>query len=594
MVGVQNLVSSKTNKLSYASVGGEGIEGEPEDELSLKLSDEELITLATNTESSYAPYYAKIKLRQQKNLAYYLGAQKSGSPAAHLDGQSIDSNILWEVCETFLAAALAKNPEPVVYADNSDTGNAISGDVKTLLQYHASELMLRQKMKQVTRYWMVDLLGVGMTFWNDKIKDMDFKICDVKDFIFDTDGYVDAYGDFVGLLGRRVTLSAKALCDLFPKHKEWIMDGLDSKAGTQVTYTEWGDDDIEFSTYRGKVLDKSKNPNFNYGKDAKNHFAVPKKKYTFLSVYSFGKQPHDVTNIIEQNIPNQNRITRRTEQLDYNISKSNNSDVFSKENFNQEEAKQASMAMAKGNPILVPSGRPISEAIHRMEAPSFPAIAMDELENSKNDLRSIAGTQGITSQSPQTEPKTARGMILQQQYDSTRIGGSIGEALEVFAKGVFNQLVQGYYVYYDDKHYAQVLGTLKAVEYVQLSQSNLSNVRLTVTVSPDSMKPKDELTVMNQALTLWEGEALDIKTLLTILDFPDPQETAAQVWLWQTDKKTYGMMNFPELTQEIQQFMAMQQASQTPQAPQAPQQPSAPQSGTVPPNSSLASVPLPR
>ncbi|MXD72918.1 hypothetical protein FQ022_26055, partial [Escherichia coli] len=66
----------------------------------------------------YAGYEAKIKLRQEANKAYYLGRQKEGTPYALTDGLPISSNLLFEAEETFLPAALSKNPEPVVFADN--------------------------------------------------------------------------------------------------------------------------------------------------------------------------------------------------------------------------------------------------------------------------------------------------------------------------------------------------------------------------------------------------------------------------------------------------------------------------------------------
>ena len=128
-------------------------------------------------------------------------------------------------------------------------------------------------------------------------------------------------------------------------------------------------------------------------------------------------------------------------------------------------------------------------------------------------------------------------------------------------------------MYYDVEHFAAIMGQMKAVEYITLQSSQMDR-QLIVTVSPDSMKPKDEITVMNQAQTLWQEKAIDLKTLYTILNFPDPQKTAGQTWLYLTNPQLYGQMNFPELTQEIQQFMAQQQGGQPQAQPgQAPPPP---------------------
>lgn len=564
--GVANLVQSKMNKVPGGTYeGDEGIAGEPEDILSLDLDDEELIRLAHEREALYEPYKGKIVPRQEKNKKYYLGRQLEGTAYVSIDGDAISSNFMFESLETFLPAALAKNPEPVVYSDNTTEGNTLANDVKTLLQYHADTLVLRRKLHAVTRQWAFYFLGVMKHGWNEEIGDISSELRKVQDFLFDPDGYVDAYGDFSSWIGEPITVTASRLIEMFPKHKAYITVMVDGKLGTDVTYTEWWEDTLTYCTFKGVVLDKSTNPHFRYPEvtedefgipvenKPRNHFAKPKKPYTFLSVFSLQEQPHDITGLIEQNIANQNLIARRTKQIDYNLSKTNNNEIYSQDNFNDETAKQAANAKAKGNPVLVPAGRPLGEAISVLPAQGLDASFFNDLENNKNNLRSIWGVQGITAQQ-NDEDTTARGMILNQQYDNSRIGGGIGGALEQFADNVFNWWAQLYSVYYDEEHFAAVLGQMKAVEYVTLSNLNFDR-QLIVSVAPDSMKPKDEITKMNQALQLWEQKALDIKTLLTILDFPDPQKTAAQVWLYQTNPLMYGQLNFPDLQAQIQSLL---------------------------------------
>ncbi len=591
--GVSDLVTSKTNKTSGAgNLQGEGVQGEQIDELDLPMEDEELLSIAESIENKYKAYEGKIKSRQEFNLKYYLGLQKDSSQV-YAQGQSISANLIFESEEIFLAAALAKNPEPVVYCDNTDEGNKVSNEIKTMLQYHAESQNLRAKLTLATRNWTLDFLSCIKTGW-DSMGDIKLEVRDVKKMVFDPEGYVDSNGDFIGILGEKLNSTASSLVEMFPKHKDFIEALVDTKLGTNMVRTEWWNDEYTFTTFKGKVLDKSKNPHYNYEEGKQNHFARPKKPYAFLSVFSVQSQPHDITGLIEQVIPNQNRVTRRTEQLDYNLSRANNSDVFSATNFNQETAKQAAEAMRKGNPIIVPEGRPISEAIHRLQAPSVGAEFFNALENDKGDVRSIYGVQGITAQ-PQDEDQTARGMILNQQYDNTRIGGGVGDKLEVMAKNIFNYLVQMYYVYYDEAHFAAVLGQMKATEYITLSSANLTR-KVIVSVSPDSMKPKDETTIMNQSLALYEAKALDIKTLLTMLDYPDPQKTAAQVWLYQNNPMAYAQLNFPEMMKDLQmiasgQISHIDQGQAEQPNPEAITEPSPSLSG-VNANPSLQNVPL--
>lgn len=592
--GVSQLVNSKINKIPGKSgPGGEGPVGEKIDILDLPKSDEELLSLAQGIENKYKTYYGKIEGRQKKNLEYYLGVQKENMSSA-TDGQVIASNVIFDAEEVFLAAALAKNPDPVVYADNTDEGNKVADDVKTMLQYHADAQNLRPKLTLMTRNWTLDLLSVMKHGW-DESGDIKCEVRDVKKFIFDSDGYVDSYGDFVGVLGEKISSTAQELSDMFPKFSDLIAVLCEGKMGTTVIRTEWWNDEYTFTTFKGKVLDKSKNPHFNYEEGQRNHFARPKKPYSFLSVFSVQTQPYDLTGLIEQVIPSQNRITRRTVQLDYNLSRSNNSDVFSASNFNQETAKQAAEAMRKGNPIIVPEGRTIAEAINRLQAPTVGSEFFTALENDKGDARSIYGVQGITAQ-PQNEDQTARGMILNQQYDNSRIGGGIGDRLEVTAKNIFNQWVQFYYVYYDEQHFANVMGKMKATEYVLLSSQDLTR-SVTVSVAPDSMKGKDEITEINNAINFFKMGAIGPKTLLTIANFPSPDEAAADGLLFKLNPQLYMQLNFPEMAAQLQALGQEGRAAQGQPQPQdggEPEQP-APE-GTSPATQaspSLSQVPLP-
>lgn len=572
--GVSDLVESGINKV--AGSGGteiEGVTGDKIDVLDLPMTDEELLKLRDEWEKKYAPYEARIIPIFQRNLRSYLGRTRDNT--VPIDDQIVAANLQFEAEETFLPAVFAQQPGPFVYSDNTPEGNKIADDVQTMLEFHADQILLNQKLKIMVRQWSIYHLGVLKPGWNDTIKDVVVDNRKIQDFVFDPNGFVDAYGEFSSWLGERITLSAEKLIELFPKYKLDIELLVNDKLGTDVTYTEWWNDDYCFITFKDLVLDKHKNEFFNYKEEKEeendfrktipqhhNHFAAPKKPYIFLSVFSLQERPHDITGLIEQNIPNQEKISRRTEQIDTNLSQSNNGIAFSENNFNQETAKQASNALTKGvGKILVPPGGPIAEAIVRIPAPNLPGGFFDDLENSMNNLRSSWGTQGITSQA-QKPDTTARGMILNQNRDTSRIGGGIGDVVEQsVARSVFNWLVQLYVVFYDEPHFGSVMGHGKATEYVVLQGKNIDR-QLIVGVAPNSMKPKDEITKMNQAMELYKSKAIGPKVLLEALDFPNPDDAAADGVLWSIDPKTYLQLNFPELWAQVEQIMAKQQQEQ--------------------------------
>ena len=153
--------------------------------------------------------------------------------------------------------------------------------------------------------------------------------------------------------------------------------------GTQVIYTEWWTDKYCFTTFEDKVLDKHKNEFFNYEEGKTNHFATPKKPYTFLSVFSMQEQPHDFTNLIEQNIANQDRINKRDIQIEKNLDHANNSLLMDDKAFTSETAHQGANAWSKATLFLGPKG-----SVERLPAPSIPNGVLESQNIDKDTLRS--------------------------------------------------------------------------------------------------------------------------------------------------------------------------------------------------------------
>lgn len=579
ILGVADLVDNPTNKLLENLHDNEGVISDEIDELELDMSDEELLDLKKGYESKYAPYEGKITPRQKQNKAYLQGTQiQSG-----LGIKTVPSNLLFEATATFVPQALAKNPEPVVFSDNTEEGKLASNDVKTVLQFLAMTLGLRKKLGLMVWHWGIYFTAVMKYGWDAETNQISCEVRKPANFLLDPDGYVDEFGDFKGWVGERIQSTAQELIDLYPKHKEYISADVGNKLGTSIIRTEWWTDKFSFTTYKEKILDKHKNEFFNYDKDKTNHFAVPKKPYTFLSVFSLQEQPHDFTNLIEQNVANQDRINFRDKQIEKNLAHSNNAILMDDKFFTSETAHQGADAIEQGDPILAPKG-----TVERLPANSLPQGVLDSQNIDKDTLRGIYGVQGLVPQDA-NENTTARGMILNQSHDSSRIGGGMGDSLETVATNFFNWILQLTYVFYDEKHYAAIMGQASAVEYVGLMMVGHQRMYV-VSVSPNSMQPKDELTERNEAVDLWKAQALDPITLFKKLNYADPMETAKQVSLWITNPQLYIAQMFPE-TQQMQP-----QDSANPQNPPDGGQPQPvvePNISSEPASSSLSNVPLP-
>ena len=551
--GARDLVGSSMNKTQSNGMGDDSIVGDFDDILTLNKTDEELLDLERQYKNKSAPYTGAVEPRQKRNKLYYKGLQRA---TVGDETRVVPSNLIFEAEETFLPQALSQNPEPVVWSDDTDEGKAESNDLKTMLQYHADVLCLRKKLGVMLRHWSIYFIGVAKHGWDEKAKDIKTDIRRPTNFILDPDGYIDEYGNYIGdFLGEKIESTAEDLIELFPEHRAYIVIKVNGKLGTKVVRTEWWNDDYCFITFADKVLDKYKNPYFNYetketdddgnviATPGQNHFASPKMPYTFLSVFSLQEQPHDITNLIEQNISNQDMINDRDDQILKNLKHGNNSMVVSGQSFDTETAKQAADAAEKGDPILVPDGN-VDNGIKRLPASQIPDGVFQAQQISKDTLRGVFGTQGLTAQ-PQKADTTARGMILNQSHDSSRIGGGVSDSLEQVADNIFNWWAQLYYVFYDEPHYGAILGSGRAVEYVMLVRSRM-NRNFVISVAPGSMKPKDEVTKMNLAVERWNNKSIDPITFMKEMNSPDPMEDAKKLALWNTNPVLYMQVYFPE------------------------------------------------
>lgn len=603
ILGAMSLVNDETNKTGMLGDVEEGISGEYEDILDLPMSDEELLSLRDEYEGASDGYYPKIQLRQKVNKTYLKGHQNSDSTQGAVP---VSKNILFEATATFVPAALAENPEPVVFSDNTNEGKAASNDLKTMLQYHAIQLGFRQKLALMIWQWSEYFVGAVKYGWNSSIDpvtgedkgDVTVEVRKPQNLVLDPNGYVDEFGDFQGWLGDRIEKPAKWFIEQFPKHETYIRLKVNDKLGTLITATEWWNDDYCFTTFKDVVLDKHKNEFFNYadenGESATptiNHFAEPKKPYTFFSVFSLQEEPYDFTNLIEQNIANQNRINDRDEQISKNLRSGNNSVAISGLSFTSETADQAVQSFYEEGFILMADGN--MDGVKRIPASPLPNGLMEAQQSDIESLRSIYGTSGLI---PSNNPDEAvRNNILDTEHDSSRIGGGVGDRIEITASNMFNWLTQLYCVFYTLPHYGAVMGNASAIEYVSLSQNDMER-KFVVTVAPNSMKPKDETAQANQALQLAGEHLLDPINLFKALNDPDPVNTAKMVALWTTNPQLYLQTFFPEqggMVQGQPQSGAPpnQEEGQATGPPidtvSEPQNPSAPEA-----SSSLSNVPI--
>ena len=541
----------------------EGVISDLLPELELSMSDEDLTDLSKKWRAKWETSNKKSELdkKQKENERYWLGKHFEDSDS-FMGGRQLTDNLIFEALETALPVATKQNPEPMVGADNTDEGIELATTVQKMLSYLSDTLTLKLKIKRITRYWALYLLGVAKMSWNTDEDEMDIQVLRPQKLILDPDATISETGEYLGeYIGEAMEKTASELKELFPKKATFIDEQTQKQEGTTLRYTEWWTNKYVYWEMDGEVLDKAKNFHFNYKgtkskktdemgveseveTEAKNHFNSPKKPYIFFSVFNLGKQPFDDTSLIGQNLPLQDLINKRYRQIDKNADKMNGGSVWSGDVMTTEQAKEADKAIRNGGSVVVPGDVNRNHAF--VQATAMPSDIFAQLNDSRNELKNIFGTRGFGAGGLAGQ-KTVRGMVALSQADTLRMGGEISDYLEQVVDHIFNWMVQMIYVYWDEPHTGSVVGQAKAFEFVSLQASQLDR-KLTVSVKEGSMLPKDSMSEGKQAQDLATAGFLAPTDLFAKLDFPNPKETAKNLFLWKTDP----IKLFPELEKEMQ------------------------------------------
>lgn len=525
-------------------------------ELTLKMDDKELLDLKKSWELLYSNSETKLRVQIEGTIMerYWKGRQFPDTEYEN-GKRPLSDNIIFEGLETMIPLATQQNPEPVVMSDNTEEMKNIGEKIHMALEFLANRNFLKTTLKKGVRHWALRFVGVWQVAWDAKEKEIVVQARNPKDMIFDPHGYIENGRYFGEFLGVPMNDTASNLVIRFPKKKEEIKKECRGKMGSLMTYTQWWDGEGKyiFYTLNDIMLSKSKNPHWNYDKEGitlddygqiikkiepgKNHLPLPEIPFIFLTVFDLGDEPIDKTGLIQQGLVTQDNINKRLKQIDRNADNINGGVVVNGLMFNKEQSAQVAEARRQGRTIITP-GNP-NEAIMFPTMQALPDTLFESLNDQRKRFLDRFGAAGSTSTGTEQE-KTVRGKIIQGNNDSSRTGGGVSEYLEVAAARIFNYWVQMIYVYYDTPHLISVIGPNNAQQMITLETAELPlDRKFFINVQTGSMVPQDELSIYNEAMSLWEGGALDPLSLFEKLKDPNPQERAEKLMMYKLSPQMY-------------------------------------------------------
>ena len=577
-------------KLGEAQENEQGVVSEKYPELSLDMANSEIITLTQKWEKDWKDSPKKQEWEKQgtENEKYWLGKQDVIAKADN-DRPMID-NLIFESLETYLPQVTRRNPEPLVMLDARETQQgddpdpvktAYVGKVKERLSDLADRNKVRLKLKKTARHWAIYLLGIAKFGWDLDKNIPVIRIIRPTRIILDPDSIIDEDGYTGNRIGEYRKMEASRILaivgDETPDNKDGIAkinELAKDNMATDIQFVEWWTDEYMCWTLGKDVLLKVKNPHWNYAetiqneevdefgkattteeeKQGINHFASPTKPYIFLTVFNLGDQPMDKTSLISQNLSNQDKINKRNRQIDKNVDRQNGGLVVSlaRAGLTQPQAQKITTTLRSGGIVAIPDGAP-QDAIMQYSPNNLPSDVFNDLLDTRSRLRDIFGTKG-SSQAGLESEKLATGKIMSRSLDTDRIGGGVSEYLEQFADEVYNWFVQLLYVY--DTGFQFVEGA--------------EPPKLVISVKEGSLLPKDSIAIANQAMQLAGMNKISNIDLYKRLEYPNPEEMAANVWLEATAPEILYKDN--PLVQEVLQMMQANAQAQQEQQKQESQE----------------------
>jgi len=564
----------------------EGIVSDKLPELELDMKDDDLVTLLDKYEKIWKESSKKQEWEKQieENEKYWLG-KHFDTPKLETSRPRVD-NLIFESLETYLPQMTRRNPEPIVSLAESEKNGQNEDPIKTAyvqkvkgtLADLADKNKMRLKLKKGGRHWALYQLGVAKLGWDLDNDIPVVRIVRPKRMILDPDATIDEDGYTGNRIGEYRKMEADKLISIIGNDEEKngtaiakIKELAKGELGTEVQFVEWWTPQYLCWKLDKTILLKKKNPHWNYDRTEVptpadlgsegvnvdnygnvtadefqvkgiNHFAVPRMPYSFLSVFNLGDQPMDKTSLIGQNLANQDKINKRNRQIDKNTDRMNGGMVVSlaRSGLTASQAKGMTDALRRGGVVVIPDGSP-RDAIDQYSPNGLPADVYNDLVDTRNRLRDIFGVTGSTPAGIESE-KTVRGKIITRGLDADRIGGGVSEYLEQFADDIYNWFVQLLYVY--DTAYQFV--------------AEATPPKIIVSVKEGSLLPKDSTTIANQAIELGTSNKMALVDMYKRLEYPNPEELAANVWL-ETNAPQLLYSNNPLVQQAVQM---QQQAAQ--------------------------------
>jgi len=484
----------------------------------------------------------------KKNELYWEKGTDIKSDTIHPKKAKIVDNKIFMSVETILPIITSQTPEPSILGigDNNDLREKL---MKALTIAYEVKQKIQLKLQRVIRDWFIYKIGIWKYRWDEGFITETVR---PEKMGFDPRA---SETDNCEFMFEQMEDTIETLIEKFSKKKKDILEkyGKD-RMKSRVRYIEFWGGGGEWVAWKlgGILLDKQKNPNFDYKNEENNLFKKPQFPYLLLKVFNLGKNLYDDASLIEQSISLQDSVNKRKNQISDLTDEQKklivaSSRAISKEEFQKFINKYGHIGIWLDNGEI----KDIQVVGGQADASIF-----NDLNQSIGEIDNIMGTHS-TTRGERKEQETLGGRKLLASADYGR-AETIILNIEQLMEDWYNAYLHMLKVYsLEDSEFDN------GEEIIMLNREEIPKGTL-VMVKKGSTLPVDKVARAELAVKLAQFNFIDPLTLFEELGYGKAEERKEKLyeWLTRTGKiqpEQTGELGAGQGSPEIQQLATLKQ-----------------------------------
>lgn len=487
----------------------------------------------------------KIDDRSKTNNNFWAGNQVDDSAIDKRYQMAHTNNVIYPDLENRIMLAAGRTPDIIILPPDRDQKNVEAArSLQAVMRERIDSSTIKRLIKDGLRNLHTDFIGIIKPRWNPLTKDFTFELLLSEDVYFGKGSKVphDAYTiDGSDIVMQWVEEPVKVVMAKFPAKAQQLMQALatvnkdKNKLPSHIRYLEvhftWYDEQgapIEGVCWRYQniILDKMRQPYYNYNGD-NNFFDRPHKPFILFSYQNRGRSVYDTTTTVEQSVPLNRIINKRSRQITEINDRAVPKLAFKGNAINAEMARNISTS-PKEAIVLTSDLDDINKAMALI--PSQPANRMlfEDLLYMTGRVDTLMATHGTT----RGETNDASGISKQISREGDLVTSD--DLVDIVVERVVYEMtcwgIQFMRLFYDDdRDPVRLSDNDGAGDVVSLSRDTI-NTKIEVVVRASTT---DKQTRRANALQLLQAKSIDPYTLFEDLDVPNPKERLKRLLAFQ-------------------------------------------------------------